>query len=552
MDNNLQLVIPHHQQGDTSKNVLFVSELPDNITESDLETFFQDFKDNIVVIQINRKAMESYFPKSQHATVIFKDMKRADEARRALNLRKLRGRTIRVMWHERDTNKRYGNQANLFVKNISTDVSPREFYEKFMQFGDIVSAKLCEDEDGNSLGYGYINYAEAVSAEKAIAALDEKDVWGTKLEVKKFQKKNERMNTLTVNKNLYIKNIPANFTDTDLKNLFGKFGTIAWSKVLLSKEGKPFALLAYENEDNTQKAIENLKGYKIGDQEMFVDTLMKKSDRQKILSTRITENNYRLSSLYKNCNLHVRNLPESVDEKELVEIFGKFGEIKSVKIPKYILETKVSGEKKEYLLGKGFAYVCYTDPEVAKFAMDEMNGKFIEGHEDAKRPLIIDYFMPKNERRSLISRSQQPPTRQPMPFLNPMIPGGMGMPMHPKHIKQPFVQPTFNKPPQTKYFNQPQITQPIIPKINQPDIKVLESFEDESAKKDYLGEYIFKNIENHPLAQMHNLTIDTIGKITGMILGIDDINEIFHITTDIESLTLRIQEALSLLDSHNA
>jgi polyadenylate-binding protein len=557
MNNNLQLVIPNQQHVDNSKSVLFVSELPDNITESDLEVFFADYKDAIAYIQINRKTFDSFIPRSQQATVIFKDPRLADEARRALNLKKLRGKTIRVMWHEKENLKRYGNQANLFVKNIPTNVKPREFYEKFLTYGEIVSAKLCEDDEGNSLGYGYVSYQDVNAAEKAIADLDGKNLWGGLLEVKRFQKKNERINSLTVNKNLYIKNLPTNFSNEDLKNLFGSFGTISWSKVLVDKNGRTFAILSYDSEDSTHKAIEKMKGYKIGEQEIFVDTLMNKTERKKILSSRIIENNNKLNSLYRNCNLHIRNLPEGVDETALFEIFGKFGEVKSVKIPKYILETKVNNEFKEILMSKGFGYVCFTDPETAKLAMDEMNGKFLPGFEDAKRPLLIDFFMPKNERKQAIVRTQQPMNRTPLPFLNPLIQGNMGgMPsMYPpkQQIKQPFVQAPYGKPKQTKYFNQPQImtTEPIL-KTSGPDIKVLESLDDDGAKKDYLGEFIFKNIENHPLASMHNFTIDTIGKITGMILGIDDINEIVQITLDHESLTNRIQEALSLLESHNA
>jgi polyadenylate-binding protein len=556
MNNNLQLVIPHQQHVDTSKSVLFVSELPDNITESDLEVFFVDYKDAIAYIQINRKTFDSFIPRSQQATIIFKDTKLADDARRALNLQKLRGKTIRVMWHEKENLKRYGNQANLFVKNIPTNVKPREFYEKFLTYGEIVSAKLCEDDEGNSLGYGYVSYQDVNSAEQAISNLDGKIVWGSELEVKRFQKKNERLSNLTVNRNLYIKNLPTNFSNEDLKNLFGSFGTIEWSKVLVDKNGRTFAILSFTSEESTQKALEKMKGYKIGEEEIFVDTLMNKNERKKILSSRIIENNNRLNNLYRNCNLHIRNIPDNIDETTLFEIFGKFGEVKSVKIPKYILETKVNNEFKEILMGKGFAYVCFSDVETARTAMEEMNGKFLPGHEDAKRPLLIEFFMPKNERKQAIARSQQPMHKTPLPFLNPLIQGSM--PMHPKQMKQPFLQPPYShnqshtpKPKQTKFYNQPQISeQPILAKTNVPDIKILESFEDDGAKKDYLGEFIFKNIENHPLALMHNFTIDTIGKITGMILGIDDINEIFHITIDHESLTNRIQEALSLLESH--
>jgi polyadenylate-binding protein len=542
MNSNLQLVIPHHQQGDSNRSVLFVSELPENITESDLEVFFQEYKDQIVVIQINRKPYESYAPRSQQATVIFKDSKIADEARKALNLKKLRGKTIRVVWHERNNTQRYNNEANLFVKNIPVEVTPREFYEKFLSYGDIISAKLCEDEDGNSLGYAYVSYYDSSSCDKAIVELDDKDFWGNKLEVKRFQKKNERMNNLTTNKNLYIKDLPSTFTDSDLKGLFSTFGTIAWAKVLDDKSGRKFAILSFDNEDSTLKAIEKMKGFKIGEHEIFVDTLMKKSDRQKLLFNRINESNSKLNSMYRNCNLHIRNLPEEFDEKQLEELFAKYGEIKSVKVPKFILETKVNNEKKEYLMSKGFGYVCFTDPENAKAALDDMNNKFIPGHEDAKRPLLIDYFMPKTERKQVMLRSQQPKSH--LPFITP-IAGGMHM--HPtmgRQFKQPTIQPSYPKEP--KFI---QNVQPV--RTDDPNIKILESFEDESGKKDYLGEFIFKKIENHPFAQIHNFTIDTIGKITGMILGIDDINEIFHITTNHESLTNRIQEALALLDQNN-
>jgi len=47
-----------------------------------------------------------------------------------------------------------------------------------------------------------------------------------------------------------------------------------------------------------------------------------------------------------------------------------------------------------------------------------------------------------------------------------------------------------------------------------------------------------------------NLTIDDIGKITGMILGIEDIQEIIDISRNEKNLNGRIQEALELLDQN--
>jgi len=85
--------------------------------------------------------------------------------------------------------------------------------------------------------------------------------------------------------------------------------------------------------------------------------------------------------------------------------------------------------------------------------------------------------------------------------------------------------------------------------VDEPDVKYMESLEDDMAKKDYLGEFIFKKIENHEFTKRKELTIDLIGKITGMILGIDDVNEIIEITRSNVNLSQRIEEALELLEN---
>jgi polyadenylate-binding protein len=124
-----------------------------------------------------------------NATIIFKDNSNADAARKALNLRKLKGRTIRIMWHERDNSVRYSNQGNIFIKNIPMEVKPREFFEHFLQFGDIVSAKLCEDDDGNHYGYGYVHFTTDEASNLAIDHCHKNKVWNEFLEVNTFKRK---------------------------------------------------------------------------------------------------------------------------------------------------------------------------------------------------------------------------------------------------------------------------------------------------------------------------------------------------------------------------
>lgn len=564
--NQQQVVVPQ-KQGETGRTVLFVSELPENITEEDLQNFFSEYKDSIFMTQINNKfgssrGVDSFHPRALNATVIFKDHKRADEARKNLNMRKLRGKTIRIMWHERDNNIRYNTQGNLFVKHIPLDIKARQFYEEFLQFGDIISAKLIEDEEGNHNGYGYVSYYNTESADNAIASLNNKEVWpGSKLEVARFQKKNERFsaNKLSMNKNLYVKNIPESYKEADLKALFSKHGTVTWSKILTDVNQRKSAILSMETEESANKAREALNNFAIGDCTLFVDSLQKKSDRQRILSSKIHENNSILNSQFKNCNLHIKNLPEKCSEKQLSDEFAKYGEIKSLKIPKYILVTKVGDQLKEEMVSRGFGYVCFYSAEAAKKAKEEMNNQVLSCFPESKRPLLIDFFMPKVERKNILLKYQQqfnPNARQQMPLMNPMTAFSgqgpmnmpfMGHPMMPKPKNASIYQAPAAGRAGPKPIPAPQQQYVPIKKDDDPDIAYYNSIEDDSAKKEYLGEFIFKKISNHPLNQTKSLTIDVIGKITGMILGIDDLTEILDICRNHENLTARIAEALSLL-----
>ena len=82
---------------------------------------------------------------------------------------------------------------------------------------------------------------------------------------------------------------------------------------------------------------------------------------------------------------------------------------------------------------------------------------------------------------------------------------------------------------------------------DEPDLEKLKSFKTIEEQKDYLGEFLFKKIEQHPIAQSKNLDVDYISRITGMILGIGNIDEIYGITINNDNITARIKEALELL-----
>jgi len=69
--------------------------------------------------------------------------------------------------------------------------------------------------------------------------------------------------------------------------------------------------------------------------------------------------------------IYVGNLPFKVSEKELKEMFASFGDITEA----VIISDKFSGRS------KGFGFVTFATEDSAKKAVEEMNGKDMEGRE---------------------------------------------------------------------------------------------------------------------------------------------------------------------------
>jgi RNA recognition motif-containing protein len=535
-----------------SKSVIVLGDLSENVQFSDINIFLESFKDHIAYIDFKPKF--DFSSKTGSAIVIFKDFNYANQARLELNMRKIKGKTVRITWHEKDLSLRYGNQCNLYVKNISPKVSPRQFFEFFLQFGDITSAKLAENEDGEHLGYGYIHYANPDTIDICVNACDDKEWYGQRIKVEPFQKKNERPSTLNQNNSLFVKNFPSDYDENKLKDLFYQLN-ISWIKINTDELNRKTAFVTFSSDDDAAKA-KLMNGTSVGDQELFVSNLQNKFERKRYLSTKITEKNNQLANIFKECNLHVKNLPLEVKEEELREIFVKYGEIKSLKIKTQINSTKVKDKFIDTVVSCGYGYVCYTNPESAKLAFSSLNNQFLDGF-TSKRPLEITYFTPVSERKNIlvknyysqrnvimdnfysnqkqIQKNQQVNNQKQV--IQQVIPQQQVLSTHqltPQAIQVPAVQG------QETII---QTSQGII----EPDYRLLNTFQDESEKRDYLGEFIFNKITVHELTERHKLSMEDVGKITGMILGIENFNEIVEISKNKDNLTSRIIEALELL-----
>ncbi len=515
------------------KNILYISDLPYNTNETDIKLFFKRYGDNVSLITIrDPKYHKENDTKSISAKVIFKDYETANKARIEMNLRKLKGHAIRLMWEERDNSVRYNSTTNLFIKGIPFNVQPREVYEYFMKFGDISSAKLKENLDGNHLGYGYVTYYKPESAEIAIKNTNGKMMWGGgPLQVDYFKKKNERLSTAGPEVfKLYITNFPGDFTEKNIIELTKEFGAIISCSIKTEKIGRRYALVCYENEEAANRAKGSLEGKNVYGYNLFCKIVNDKSypNPNEVKINKNNNNNFRrffqrnkpgfINSNNNMCNLFIKEIPFTIKEKQFIEIFSKYGKIASAKLETYNLITNIGDQTVSTPTSKGYGYVCYEDQEVAKKVKDELNGKFLPGYEHWKNPLTIEYYLSKSQKEVMNNMYENN---------NYIMNNNNNMLMRP--MNQPYINNSRNMFDYNK-FN---------------------SLDNEESRKEYLGEIIYDQVYNSPLIFNISEKDKVTAKITGMILGIGNTEEIIRICTDIDALNKNISDSLTLLNNNN-
>ena len=554
------------------KTILYLSELPLQINIQDIEIFLSKYRDKIIYINIDNRNMEK--KKSLAVKVFFRDSESANNCRIEMNLKKLKGKSIRIMWDERDSSIRYNTKNNIFVKGIPKTTTPREVYEYFLKFGDISSAKIMEDEIGNHFGYGYITYYNENDAEKAITESNGKKIWDSILQVTKFQKKNERgYNEIEIDSHkMYISNFPQTYNVEDLKKFCQEYGNVQNCEILTDKLGQKFGIVLFNSQPEAKDVINKLSG-----KELEGKKLIAESFQQKYVHRQFQQNKTaKLTEQFRNCDLHLRNIPLTATEEDINKIFSKYGIVNSVKIEK---KPITRGDKTE-IVSQGFGYVQYDNPESAQKAIDELNQRYLPGFEAWNRPIEICIFIPKYERQNLINNefydNQRMLTNQPM-YYPPM---NMPMNMPPYQYKFQYQgkkrggnmqfsgnnnyyqqrgrgrgrgghynnnRQNNNNNYNNNNQNNNQSNNVVKRKI---DRDAYDKLETEEEKKDFLGEELFKAIEEAPYISENNVDIDVIGKITGMIIELPDKNEILEIIENPNLLNARIKEAMDLLNGN--
>ena len=81
---------------------------------------------------------------------------------------------------------------NIYVGNLSKDVTDDDLQGLFSEFGQVKSAKVIRDLfSGESKGFGFVEMPGVSEAQKAMTELNTKEVKGKKIAVNEARPKNE-------------------------------------------------------------------------------------------------------------------------------------------------------------------------------------------------------------------------------------------------------------------------------------------------------------------------------------------------------------------------
>jgi len=408
-----------------------------------------------------------------YAYVNYHQLSDAERALDTMNFSMIKGKYCRIMWSQRDPSLRRSGVGNIFVKNLHESIDNKQLYDTFSLFGNILSCKVVSDrgESGSSKGYGYVHYETAEAANAAIEKLDGMLIDGQEVQVGYFIGRNQRpdQNDFT---NCYIKNIPLDWDDDRLRKEFSQFGEIASAAISkgirkkrfnekkeeedTEKKESPEAQEAKDTEETeeapnveeeaTEKKIEslgfgfvnfvehepaaaavealngklyphNIEGEEM-ERELFVGRAQKKSEREREMRSKYEAEKMDRISKFQGVNLYVKNLDDSVTDDILRDEFTAMGTITSARIMKDMGKEGRS---------RGFGFVCFSSPDEATRAVNEMNGKLI-----ANKPIFVALAQRREVRRAQLeaqhaNRAAGP--GGPGPGQPGMMRGPMGGPM---------------------------------------------------------------------------------------------------------------------------
>lgn len=441
--------------------------------------------------------------------------------------------------------------TNVYVKNFGETLDDDKLRTLFETCGLITSCKVMTDDGGKLRGFGFVGFEDHEAAQVAVDTLNGKEVDGHEIYVGRAQKKAERHAELKekyerqkadrINRyqgvNLYVKNLDDTIDDETLRKEFAQFGTITSAKIMFEAgRSKGFGFVCFSSPEEATKAVTEMNGRILVAKPLYVALAQRKDERKAHLNAQYMQ---RVSGLRIQSQQMTQMFPQNpaapagfylpqVPQPRPAYYPNSLQQVRPT--PRWAAQQQVRGPGQPGMMP---AMATAQQQAAMRSAARPMGQPPMRAAAMSSRPITGGQPMQMPQQRPTVMQSMG-------------IPAPMSVQMQRAAFKY---NPAMRNPPQV-VPGQPMSS---VPMAGQTPALHVQGQEPLTAsmlaeampqeQKQMLGERLF------PL--IHSMYPDLAGKITGMLLEIDN-SELLHMLESRDSLKAKVEEAVAVLHAHQA
>jgi len=260
---------------------------------------------------------------------------------------------------------------SLYVGNLDLKVMDSLLFEIFSTVGAVEGCKLIKDKNSDSAGYGFVDYFDHETAQKALNQLNGRLIYGSEIKVNWAFAGGHREDTST-HYHIFVGDLSPEIEDKALYEAFSAFGSISDARVMWDQNtgrSRGYGFVAFRNKEDAQQAITEMNGEWLGSRAIRCNWANQKVS-PKVSGPQAGSLDYNSivnQASPSNTTCYVGNLTPDVTDQMLREVFQDFGYIEEIRIQK----------------DKGYAFVRFQTHESAARAICSVHGRTI-GYRNVK------------------------------------------------------------------------------------------------------------------------------------------------------------------------
>ncbi|KND01588.1 mRNA-binding ribosome biosynthesis protein NOP4 [Spizellomyces punctatus DAOM BR117] len=308
--------LPPHP-ADRSRTTLFVSTIPYNATNEQLQEFFSEIgpvRTSYVVadreasefrnkgygyvtyalpedaLRAIKELKKTKFMGVRTLKIEYAYKKKVAEERKAAGL-PVEGETQPIKKMKADGNKTGSTPfskprdrpTTILISGLGVDINKKQIYKKSRKFGDIKEVIFpVLKGDVPVPGQALVVYSSGKDAENAIKHLDEHQFKGHKIQAKNVAEEQREAKRAR----LIVRNLPWQCTVEHLRKVFGKHGIIVECSVPQGENGKArgFGFVQFATPGEAEKATEAINGTEIMKRTVAVDWALPKAQYDRVVA----------------------------------------------------------------------------------------------------------------------------------------------------------------------------------------------------------------------------------------------------------------------------